>query len=225
VALADDNFTITSTRPRRLRYRRELVPYGVYICHQRVSITSPTLLNATDQGRYCEPGLTDAEARALLLPVTLLPGALSLEGARKACLVLRLDAAPGLHKRRRPSRCAGQIERARRPTPSPAKLHHSSLQPRGANRHAVFSPYVRDGAGITTSATDRPAFSALTLEVDDFGNVRKRTPSATADASPSRIIRSRPPDDGAAHLHRNRIFQRHQSPTHVARPREAVTFG
>jgi hypothetical protein len=56
---------------------------GVYLGGDHVSNYFAGLLNATDQGEYFrEPGLTDSEARALLLPDTELPAGLSLSPRR-----------------------------------------------------------------------------------------------------------------------------------------------
>ena len=63
---------------------------GVYLGRDHVSDFFAGLLNATDQGEYFrEPGLTDAEARALLLPDTVLPAGLTLEEEREACRALK----------------------------------------------------------------------------------------------------------------------------------------
>ena len=58
---------------------------GVYLGRDHVSDYFAGLLTATDQGEYFrEPGLTDAEARALLLDDTVLPANLTLEEERRA---------------------------------------------------------------------------------------------------------------------------------------------
>ena len=70
---------------------------GVYLGRDHVSDYFAGLLNATDQGEYFrEPGLTDAEARALLLPDTVLPAGLTPgRRARSLPRAQGLDAAPG----------------------------------------------------------------------------------------------------------------------------------
>jgi hypothetical protein len=63
---------------------------GRYVGRDHVSDYFAGLLNATDQGEYFrEPGLTDAEARALLLPDTVLPADLTLDEEREACRALK----------------------------------------------------------------------------------------------------------------------------------------
>ncbi len=63
---------------------------GVYLGRDHVSDFFAGLLDADDQGEYFrEPGLTDAEARALLLPDTVLPAGLTLEEEREACRALK----------------------------------------------------------------------------------------------------------------------------------------
>jgi hypothetical protein len=63
---------------------------GSYFGSDHVSDYFAGLLNAIDQGEYFrEPGLTDSEARALLLPDTVLPTGLTLEEERQACRALK----------------------------------------------------------------------------------------------------------------------------------------
>jgi hypothetical protein len=127
---------------------------------------------------YREPGLTDNEFRALLLPDTTLPRGLTTEEEREACrslkgMMLRQevyadDAPPG---------SAGEaIQRARTPyTVVEQDFTIRLLQPRAGNRHAVFFTHPREA--ITYHYERNPADPriqhALTLEVDDYGNVLK----------------------------------------------------
>ena len=57
-----------------------------------------------------------------------------------------------------------------------AELHHPLLQPRGANRHAVFFTHAREAISYhyERNPADPRIQHALTLEVDDFGNVLKQ---------------------------------------------------
>src|SRR5439155_464251 len=115
---------------------------GVYLGRDHVSDYLAGLLNSTDQGEYFrEPGLTDAAARDLLLPDTVLPAGLTLEEEREACRALKGsmlrqevyadDAGPGAS--------AEDILRARVPyTVTERNFGVRALQPRGTNRHAVF---------------------------------------------------------------------------------------
>ncbi|VVO04135.1 hypothetical protein PS710_02909 [Pseudomonas fluorescens] len=153
---------------------------GVYLGRDHVCDYFAGLLNATDQGEYFrEPGLDDAEARALLLPDTVLPTGLSLEEEREACRALM-----GSMLRQEvyaddtgPSATPGQIERARTPyTVTEQNFTIRALQPRGANRHAVFFTHAGEAISYHYEriAADPRIQHALTLEVDDYGNVLKQ---------------------------------------------------
>lgn len=154
---------------------------GVYLGREHVSDYFAGLLNATDQGEYFrEPGFTDAQARALLLPDTELPEGLTLEEEREACRVLKgsmlrqeVYADDAGHSGATPE----QIERARRPyTVTEQNFTIRPLQPRGANRHAVFFTHASEALSYhyERNPTDPRIQHALTLEVDDFGNVLKQ---------------------------------------------------
>jgi RHS repeat-associated protein len=127
---------------------------------------------------FREPGLTDDEFRALLLPETTLPAGLTLEDEREACRALKgrmlrqevyaEDAPPGSS--------AGRIARAGTPyTVTEQDFRILSLQPRGANRHAVFLNH--PGETITYNYERDPSDPrirhSLTLEVEAHGNVLK----------------------------------------------------
>jgi RHS repeat-associated protein len=153
---------------------------GVYFGRDHVSDYFAGLLNATDQGEYFrEPGLTDAEARALLLPDTVLPVGLTLDEEREACRALKGsmlrqevyadDAGSGS--------TAKEIERARTPyTINEQNFTIRTLQPRGANRHAVFFTHAREAVGYhyERNPADPRIQHAMTLEVDVYGNVLKQ---------------------------------------------------
>lgn len=153
---------------------------GVYLGRDHVSDFFAGLLNATDQGEYFrEPGLTDAEARDLLLPDTVLPAGLTLEEEREACRALKGsmlrqevyadDVGPGA--------TADQVQRARTPyTVTEQSFTLRTLQPRGANRHAVFFTHTREAISYhyERNPADPRIQHALTLEVDPYGNVLKQ---------------------------------------------------
>ncbi|NOT09808.1 MAG: toxin [Gemmatimonadales bacterium] len=147
---------------------------GIALGRDHVSDFFAGLLDATDTGEYYrEQGLTDLEARSLLLPDTALPGGLSPEEEREACRALK----------------GGMLRQevyARDGTPKAAHPYSvleqtfavAMVQPRGENRHAVFFAhpleaityhYERD---LVVPADPRTQH-ALTLEVDPFGNVLK----------------------------------------------------
>jgi RHS repeat-associated protein len=119
---------------------------------------------------YREPGRTDAEARALELPDTVLPGGLTDDEEREACRALKgsllreevyaLDGTP------------------REPHPYSVTEQNFGIrveQRRGENRHAVVFTHPREA--ITYHYERNPADPrvqhALTLEVDACGNVLK----------------------------------------------------
>jgi hypothetical protein len=117
---------------------------------------------------------------ATLLPDTVLPAGLALEEEREACRALkgsmlrqevyaddanRLDATPE------------QIQRARTPyTVTEQNFTIRALQPRGANRHAVFFTHAREAINYhyERNPADPRIQHALTLEVDTYGNVLKQ---------------------------------------------------
>ena len=150
---------------------------GAHLGREHVSDAFAGLLDAADQGEYYrEPGLSDAEARALLLPDTVLPAGLTLEEEREACRALRgsmlrqevyADDAP-------PGSSEEAIRRSRTPYTVVERNFGVRLeQPRGRNRHAVFLTHSRE---VITYHYERdfadPRIQhALTLEVDPYGNV------------------------------------------------------
>ncbi|MFF3871893.1 SpvB/TcaC N-terminal domain-containing protein [Streptomyces sp. NPDC001978] len=154
---------------------------GVYLGRQHVSDYFAGLLNATDQGEYFrEPGLTDAQARAMLLPDTELPEGLTLEEEREACRALKgsmLRQEVYADDADHPGATQEQIERARRPyTVTEQNFTIRPLQARGPNRHAVFITHAREALSYhyERDPIDPRIQHALTLEVDDFGNILKQ---------------------------------------------------
>ncbi|MFU1927405.1 SpvB/TcaC N-terminal domain-containing protein [Bordetella hinzii] len=129
------------------------------------------------EGEYFrEPGLDGESARLLLLDDTSLPPDLSLAEAREACRALR-----GSMLRREVYALDNVGSSAEYPSGIPYTVTEQSLavrllQRRGANRHAVFLTHAREA--ITYYYERNPADPrvqhALTLEVDDFGNVLKQ---------------------------------------------------
>ena len=139
---------------------------GVYLGRDHVSDYFAGLLNATDQGEYFrEPGLTDAEARALLLPDTVLPAGLTLEEEREACRALKGsmlrqevyadDAGPGRHGRPDPAR-PHALHRHR------AELHHPRRCSRGAATATPSSSPMRARRSATTTSATRPTRASST---------------------------------------------------------------
>src|SRR6185369_14401323 len=63
---------------------------GVFLGRDRISNYFAGLLGGTDTGEYYrEPGLTDAQAKLLLLDDTVLPDGLTSDEEREACRALK----------------------------------------------------------------------------------------------------------------------------------------
>lgn len=153
---------------------------GAYLGRDHVSDYFAGLLNATDNGEYFrEPGLTDAEARALLLPDTMLPDGLTLEEEQQACRTLKGsmlrqevyadDARQGATPQ--------QVQRSHTPyTVTEQNFTIVTLQPRAGTRHAVFFTHAREQVSFhyERNPADPRVQHTLTLEVDAFGNVLKQ---------------------------------------------------
>jgi len=150
---------------------------------------------------YREPGLTDDEFRALLLPDTHLPDGLTLDEEREACRALK-----GMMLRQEvyaddagPDASEAEIDRARTPySVVEQDFTIRPLQPRTRNRHAVFFTHPREV--ITYHYERNPADPrvqhALTLEVDDYGNVLKEAAIGYGRRETIRMFDS----DGTVHL-------------------------
>ena len=166
---------------------------------------------AYEQEYFREPGLTDDEARALLLPDTALPEGLTAVEQREASRALKGsmlrqevyadDAEPGASDE--------QMRRAQTPyTVTEQNLSVRALQSRGPNLHAVFFTHPREtiSCHYERNPADPRIQHALTLEVDAFGNVLKqadigygrRTQIRVADPQGNlRLV----PNPGLAELH------------------------
>ena len=144
---------------------------GIALGREHVSDFFAGFLSAGDPGEYYrEPGLTPAQARALLLDDTILPAGLSVAEEREACRALK------------GSMLRQEIFAEDR---SPAQSHpylvreHSYtvelLQSQGGNRHAVFHVHPREAIEYhyERDPTDPRVSHTLTLETDRFGNVLK----------------------------------------------------
>lgn len=154
---------------------------GAYLGREHVSDFFAGLLNATDQGEYFrEPGLTDTQARALLLPDTVLPIGLTLEEEREACRALKgsmLRQEVYADNASHPGATPEEIQRARVPyTVTEQNFTIRALQPRESNRHGVFFTHAREAISYhyERNPADPRIQHALTLEVDKYGNVLKQ---------------------------------------------------
>ena len=146
---------------------------GAYLGRERVS--------RHFEGEYFrEPGLTVDTARSLLLDDTIVPPGLTLEEEREACRALKgsmLRQEVYADDAQHPGATPAQIRRALTPyTVTEQNFGIRALQPRGANRHAVFFIHPGEAASYhyERNAADPRIQHALTLEVDDFGNVLKQ---------------------------------------------------
>lgn len=144
---------------------------GLYLGRDHVSNFFAGLLDERDVGEYYrEPGLTDAQARQLLLDDTVLPEELTAEEEREACRTLKgsmlrqeVYALDGTEEEKHPYTVAEQNFTIRR------------VQPQAGNRHAVFFTHAREAISshYERDPADPRLSHVLTLEVDDFGNVLK----------------------------------------------------
>src|SRR6185503_12183150 len=130
---------------------------------------------------YREPGLTD-----VLLDDTILPGDLTAEEEREACRALKgsmlrqeVYADDGSTKKDHPYSVTEQNFTVR------------LIQSKSANTHAVFFTHSREAISYhyERNPADPRISHALTLDVDEYGNVMKslavaygrRTPSTDPD--------------------------------------------
>ncbi len=144
---------------------------GAYIGRDRISNFFAGLLNGADAGEYYrEPGLSDAQARDLLLPDTVLPLGLTLDEEREACRALK-----GSMLRQEVYALDGSARQSHPYTVSEQNFIIRRVQPKGENRHAVF--FTHSGESLSYNYERNPAdpriSHELTLELDDFGTVLK----------------------------------------------------
>ena len=166
---------------------------GVYVDREHISLQY-------EKEYYREPGLSPAQFKEFLLPDTHLPDGLTIQEEREACRALK-----GMMLRQEvyadddlPGSPPEIIQRAKTPyTVVEQDFTIRPLQPRSENRHAVFFTHPRE---IITyhyerNPVDPRVQHALTLEVDDYGNVLKeaaigygrRQPDASLPTDEDRI--------------------------------------
>ena len=149
---------------------------GIYLGRERVSKFFAGMLDSSDKGEYYrEPGLDDLQAETLLLDDTVLPDGLTSDEERQAARSLK-----GTMLRQEVYALDGVGVDADYPHGHPYTVAEQNftirlLQPQGANRHAVFFTHPREAITYhyERESTDPRIQHALTLEVDDFGNVLK----------------------------------------------------
>jgi RHS repeat-associated protein len=166
---AGDNFDASSHVPPV--YTKTWFHTGVYVGREHVSDFYAGLLNDREAGEYYrEPGLSDDDARKLLLEDTALPAGLTLAEEREACRALT-----GSTLRREVYALDGTGTEPHPYTVTEQNFTVELLQPRDTNRHAVFFTHERETLDYHYERDpDDPRVShQLTLEVDAFGNVLK----------------------------------------------------
>jgi RHS repeat-associated protein len=119
---------------------------------------------------YREPGLSDLQFRAQLLPDTILPAGLTREEEREACRSLK-----GAMLRQEVYALDGSPKAGNPYTVIEQNVTIRLLQARGINSHAVFSTHPREVIKYyyERNPADPRIQHALSLEVDNFGNVLK----------------------------------------------------
>jgi RHS repeat-associated protein len=155
---------------------------GVYLGREHVSDYFAGLLDAEDQGEYYrEPGLSDVQARAMLLDDTEIPEGLSAGEEREACRALK-----GAMLRQEVYALDGT---SKQPYPYTVKEQNFTIQivqPRSINRHAVFFTHARESISYLyeRNSGDPRCSHSMTLEVDQFGNVLKQASIAYGRRQP-----------------------------------------
>lgn len=147
---------------------------GMYLGRAHVSDFFAGFLDLHDRGEYYrEPAWRDddEEAAQRLLHDTILPDGLTVDEEREACRALKgsmlrqeVYALDGTDREEHPYTVAEQNFTIR------------PLQVRGPNRHAVFFTHAREALTYhyERNPEDPRIGHAMTLEVDDFGNVLKQ---------------------------------------------------
>ena len=129
------------------------------------------LVDGEDRGEYYrEAGLTDAQARQLLLDDTVLPSGLTADEEREACRALK-----GAMLRQETYAFDGTDKGGVPYVVTEQNLTIQQVQPRAGNRYGVFFSHPREAISYhyERDPADPRTTHALTLEVDAFGNVLK----------------------------------------------------
>ena len=142
---------------------------GAYLGRHHISDYFAGLLNQNDKGEYFrEPGLDDEQVRAMLLPDTILPDGLSIDEEREACRALK-----GQMLRQEVYADDGSDKQNIPYTVNEQNFNIQRLQAKAENLHAVFFSHARETINYhyERNSADPRTQHALTLEVDDYGNV------------------------------------------------------
>ncbi|MCP4377089.1 MAG: hypothetical protein GY794_13035, partial [bacterium] len=144
---------------------------GVYLGRDHISNFFAGLLDEEDVGEYYrEPGLTDPQARELLLDDAVLRDDLTIDEEREACRALKGSML------RQEVYALDDTDKAEHPyTVTEQNFTIQRLQPHDGNRYAVFFTHPREAISYhyERNPADPRITHAMTLEVDDFGNVLK----------------------------------------------------
>ncbi|OFW05979.1 MAG: hypothetical protein A3H96_00125 [Acidobacteria bacterium RIFCSPLOWO2_02_FULL_67_36] len=143
---------------------------------------------------YREPAWNNAAAvRANLLPDTVLPVDLTADEEREACRALK-----GSMLRQEVYALDGAQANEHPYTVMEHNFTIERVQRRGANRHAVFFVHAREAIDYNyeRNPADPRVHHALTLQVDDFGNVLR----SAAVAYPRRNVPGSEPEQRQTHI-------------------------
>lgn len=144
---------------------------GVYLGREHVSDFFAGFLSGKNiEPYYREPGLSDTQARQMLLDDTTLPIGLSVDEEREACRALK-----GSMLRQEVYALDGTEREGHPYTVTEQNFTIRLLQSKGENRHAVFYTHNRESLNYhyERNPMDPRTSHAMTLEVDAYGNVLK----------------------------------------------------
>ena len=159
---------------------------GVYLGRDHVSNFFAGLLDDRDLGEYYrEPGLTDTEARALLLEDTVLPEGLTIEEEREACRALK-----GAMLRQEVYGLDGTDRDGHPYAVTEQNFGVRLLQPRAGARHGVFFTHPRESLSYhyERNPADPRIGHAMTLEVGQFGDVLKSATIGYGRRAPDLVL-------------------------------------
>ena len=162
---------------------------GAQVDRDHISNFFAGFIDENDTGEYYrEPGLTDEEARRLLLEDTLLPTGLAAEEQREACRALK-----GATLRREVYAIDGSDKEPHPYTVTEQNYTIRLLQPRHGNPNAVFLVHPRETIGYhyERNPADPRISHSLTIETDKFGNVLKSAAVAYARRRPDLTLEDR----------------------------------
>jgi RHS repeat-associated protein len=144
---------------------------GAYLDRNHISNYFAGLVDDKDIGEYYrEPGLTEEQARQRLLADTILPEGLTVAEEREACRALKGSML------RQEVYALDSTDQEKHPyTITEQNFTIRCLQPQESNRHAVFFTHPREAINYhyERNPADPRIAHAMTLAVDDFGNVLK----------------------------------------------------